>query len=1828
MAEFKISRLKYTWRGEWSPSERYNPDDIVSFGASTYTCLSSHTSSLDFNSDLNRVDNSVPPAPAPIWEKIADGVRWLGEWTPSTVYQVGDIIRLSGISYLCTVYHTSDLVESNFYETIQYWTVLLQSDKWYDQWQPEHFYNINDVVRYKGKTYRCILAHSSAADIITGLEINQSSWEVVTEGKDWTGTWLVNRAYSVNDIVKFGGKIYICSTAHTATDDQEEGLLVDLDKWNLLYEGTEYKGDYNDDGTVLYFPGDVVKYGAYLYVTDQLFYADNNFNPLRWQIYVPGIEFDRNWSSIEFYQTGDVVRYGGILYVSLVDSIDERPDTSINWRLLFEDRRVLGDWNLSVEYRPGDTVRRGGNLYYSLTTNTGQDPDLPEDNSTTNSDHWRLISTGLSWRGVWEEGINYSVGDTVVWVSSSYKCRDRHLSSNLNRPDDDPLIGMGTEAGTGDSTLLGRYWEKITEGFQGNRLQEVGDIRTFGNSGDGSSVGFSRIGIGNTGQSLTTLSGAAQWNNWSETPKVYYVAPTGIDDPTQGTSPSSPWKTLRYACENITGVSTIFVKTGIYEEILPIRVPAFVSIVGDELRSTVIKPAPQQIADEYKALLLSAVDYFNTISSYVIRGIEVGNDDLEDPETVLYGEVPQDFSADDATITEVGALGVLTLSFTTRLGNNAGVSVQSTNNITIEAGRINAVTHLTNNKNFFINEITLYLQSLDPTLVLPTRWNIDLNRIIDAFIYDILYVGNYRTIETANFYINSNDPDSNKSDNMFLLRDGTGLRNMTLIGLEGILTPPVGTLEVTQRPTAGAYASLDPGWGVSDSSAWVGTKSPYVQNVTTFGTACIGLKVDGDLHSGGNQTIVANDFTQILSDGIGVWCNGTGRSECVSVFTYYNHISYLCTLGGKIRGTNGNSSYGQFGAVSEGSNVAEEPILATVNNRSFEANVNFVQTNAGQLQRFFFDNAGVNYTQANFTLAGSGINASVEADEFRDGATFEIRITDPGDSTAAGGSGYTFNTNASQGGDNLQIQLSGSDESLPSDYRGLRLYLGSGTGVGQYGYIAEYDDTGKYAWIAKESTTSIQVTETTSSGNLLTYIPGTTELKVDDPVIFTAETHFGNIQPLTVYYVKTVDTSTFTVSDTLGGATFNLINDTGAMVVHFLGWEHIVPGTPILSVLDTTSAYFIEPRLTFSSPGLTTTGSTLPASRQWSSIAANNEKYVAVALDFASAAVSEDAGTNWSSVNLPSQSLWTKVKYVGDRFMAFATGGQAAYSEDGESWTAMTMPSTREWRDVAYGNGIWIAVSLGGNEAAKSEDGETWTSATIPEGADWNSIEYGKGRFVALALSDSSIVNTAVTSDGDVWVLGSYPGSAISLTYGDNKWVAIEGGSGSAEKSFVSFDGLTWTQGTLPSVGNWQNVAYGQGVFVAVANGESNGALSYDGVNWEEFSLGGSQPWCDVVFGNVVKPGKFLVISGQTSNSTTASVVSTGTKTQARAVVVSGRISEFRIWEPGSGYTSAPVLSITDPNVSTEISIDIRIGDGVLGNPSIVSAGSGWATTSTRATIVGDGYRDQYQVGTALVVSGLTRIPGPGDNVTIVGIDDYTYKLLTATVLSGSAGNYEARLTIAKDLGREESPEHGTEIEIRQLYSQVRLTGHDFLDIGLGNFIETNYPNTLFPIGTILAPENEVIERFGGRVFYTSTDQDGNFRVGELFAVEQATGTVTLNAQFFELQGLEELRLGGVTVGGSGVVIREFSTDPLFVADSNNVIPTQAAIKAFITRRVSGGGADAVTGALTAGVVTVGPNQITTTTGDELIFNNRVNFKGGIDGDWLTQSFFLSSGSF
>jgi len=201
------------------------------------------------------------------------------------------------------------------------------------------------------------------------------------------------------------------------------------------------------------------------------------------------------------------------------------------------------------------------------------------------------------------------------------------------------------------------------------------------------------------------------------------------------------------------------------------------------------------------------------------------------------------------------------------------------------------------------------------------------------------------------------------------------------------------------------------------------------------------------------------------------------------------------------------------------------------------------------------------------------------------------------------------------------------------------------------------------------------------------------------------------------------------------------------------------------------------------------------------------------------------------------------------------------------------------------------------------------------------------------------------------------------------------------------------------------------------------------------------------------------------------------------------------------------------------------------------------------------------------------------------------------------------------------SPADATAITTRIRYSQVRLTGHDFLDIGTGNFEETNYPG----ITTQPAIQaNEAVDNNGGRVFYTSTDQDGNFRVGELFTIEQSTGVATLNADAFNIAGLSELSLGNITLGGNSATVTEFSTDPFLTANSDNVVSTQRAIKSYIAAQIGGGGAALNVNSIVAGFVQISGTQITTTTGSAIQMKATFNFQAGVRGLPIAWNYFLT----
>lgn len=79
-----------------------------------------------------------------------------------------------------------------------------------------------------------------------------------------------------------------------------------------------------------------------------------------------------------------------------------------------------------------------------------------------------------------------------------------------------------------------------------------------------------------------------------------------------------------------------------------------------------------------------------------------------------------------------------------------------------------------------------------------------------------------------------------------------------------------------------------------------------------------------------------------------------------------------------------------------------------------------------------------------------------------------------------------------------------------------------------------------------------------------------------------------------------------------------------------------------------------------------------------------------------------------------------------------------------------------------------------------------------------------------------------------------------------------------------------------------------------------------------------------------------------------------------------------------------------------------------------------------------------------------------------------------------------------------------SEVSFHQ-FSLITSSGHTFEWIGSG----TNVNSALPYLGGTAITENQVIEVNGGKVYYTGTDQRGDFRIGNDLVINRSTGTIT-----------------------------------------------------------------------------------------------------------------------
>ena len=292
-------------------------------------------------------------------------------------------------------------------------------------------------------------------------------------------------------------------------------------------------------------------------------------------------------------------------------------------------------------------------------------------------------------------------------------------------------------------------------------------------------------------------------------------------------------------------------------------------------------------------------------------------------------------------------------------------------------------------------------------------------------------------------------------------------------------------------------------------------------------------------------------------------------------------------------------------------------------------------------------------------------------------------------------------------------------------------------------------------------------------------------------------------------------------------------------------------------------------------------------------------------------------------------------------------------------------------------------------------------------------------------------------------------------------------------------------------------------------------------------------------------PGQTIIVAGVTPSGYNGTyTVATSTTTQTTYTLTgAGGLGNGTIQGTIKGVASGYVTSVQTGFVYYKQTYGVW-------NTSTTLTGSSSGATMTPTV---DGGQANY----LLVLNNLSASPQVGASIQFTSGDTNAYVIQgvsTATVNSVSL----TIITLAQQ--KAIVSVSGVTANIRYNFSNIRLTGHDFLSIGTGGVTTTNYPN----IPTQAANSaNQTIWTFPGRIYYVSTDQSGNFSVGQYFSVNQATGAATLNASAFNLSGLTSLRLG--TLGAQlGAQINEFSTDGTMSQNSPVKVPTQSAVTTYL----------------------------------------------------------------
>ena len=323
----------------------------------------------------------------------------------------------------------------------------------------------------------------------------------------------------------------------------------------------------------------------------------------------------------------------------------------------------------------------------------------------------------------------------------------------------------------------------------------------------------------------------------------------------------------------------------------------------------------------------------------------------------------------------------------------------------------------------------------------------------------------------------------------------------------------------------------------------------------------------------------------------------------------------------------------------------------------------------------------------------------------------------------------------------------------------------------------------------------------------------------------------------------------------------------------------------------------------------------------------------------------------------------------------------------------------------------------------------------------------------------TGIITSAAATDSDTFVLDlNVPTLGIQTATYDNN-VGIITITTTTNHNFnvgmgVTIAGLEFTCPSGPGISTFPSGNFGY-IFEVAAIGAANSFSAYVGVS----TLAHTYVSDGTVKTNVVRPFDGQVVFLDELYFTVGSVT---------------------IGSGGTGYTGNVDITFDAPNEPWGVPATAvgEVVNGSVTSVEMVSNGRGYASVPT-ATFASPNSGINTATGTANLIPTY-------------------YVISSSTPISAGICTITLNDNVPYAVGV------GSTVPFFK-QSRILASGHSLEYIGSGTNINSALPNQ----GGVAIQENEIDMRNGGLVIFTSTDQSGNFRIGDGVVINQQTGTIS-----------------------------------------------------------------------------------------------------------------------